>query len=188
MMKRTRRWHWLVFCWYLGFLYIFSFVSVNAYVQLGLLIVKCLLDYTYLSRQTYRPFASALNYFFLSSACLILHFCFICSSTTSESLWYFKLVTYLRPHFCANDVYKAVGCIRIQLICLLFVVFSLLTTKLSIWFQTRGRHWKQINSLCPSFTSLRPIMFKLHMLPLMPMMITTTCSLSFYLWKLRKLN
>ena len=62
-----------------------------------------------------------------------------------------------------------------------FCVFSLLTTKLSIWFQTRERHRKQINALCPSFTSLRPIMFKLHMLLLMPMMITTTCSLTFYL-------
>ena len=40
----------------------------------------------------------------------------------------------------------------------------LLTTKLSIWFQIRGRHRKQINALCPSFTSLAPIMFKLHML------------------------
>ena len=37
----------------------FSFVTVNAYVQLGLLIVKYLLDYTYLSRQTNRPIASA---------------------------------------------------------------------------------------------------------------------------------
>ena len=26
-------------------------------------------------------------------------------SATGESLWYFELVTYLRPHFCANDVY-----------------------------------------------------------------------------------
>ena len=37
----------------------FSFVTVNAYVQLGLLIVKCLLDYTYLSRQTNKPIAFA---------------------------------------------------------------------------------------------------------------------------------
>ena len=36
----------------------FSFVTVNAYVQLGLLIVKCLLDYTYLSRQTNGSIAS----------------------------------------------------------------------------------------------------------------------------------
>ena len=43
-----------------------------------------------------------------------------------------------------------------------FCVLYLLTTKLSIWFQTRGRHRKQINALCPSFTSLRPIIFKLH--------------------------
>ena len=62
-----------------------------------------------------------LKLFFLSSACLILHFCFVCSSATSESLWYFELVTYLRTHFCANDVYMAVGCIRMQLICLLSV-------------------------------------------------------------------
>jgi hypothetical protein len=46
----------------------FSVLTVNAYMQLGLLIVKCLLDYTYLSKQTYRPFACALNYFF----CLVL--------------------------------------------------------------------------------------------------------------------
>ena len=85
MMKRTRRWHWLV-----------SYRRVS------------LAD---LSRQTNMPFASALNNF-LSSACLILHFCFVCSSATSESLWYFELVTYLRPHFCANDVYMVVGCIR----------------------------------------------------------------------------
>ena len=65
LMKRTRRWHWLVFCWCLGFLHMFSVLTINACVQLGLLIVKCLLDYTYLSRQTYRPFASALNYFFV---------------------------------------------------------------------------------------------------------------------------
>ena len=109
----------MVFSWCLGFLHMFNVLTVNAYVQLGLLIVKCLLDYTYLSRQTYRPFASALNYFFLSSACLILHFCFVCSSATSASLWYFELVTYLRPHFCANGVYMAVGCIWMQLICLL---------------------------------------------------------------------
>ena len=94
MMKRTRRWHWLVFC---------QRVSLAD-----------------LSRQTNRPFTSALNYF-LSSACLILHFYFICSSATSESLWYFELVTYLRPHFYANDVYMAIGCIRMQLICLLSV-------------------------------------------------------------------
>jgi len=37
----------------------FSFVTINARVQLGLLIVKCLLDYTNLSRQTNRPIASA---------------------------------------------------------------------------------------------------------------------------------
>ena len=119
MMKRIRRWHWLVFYWCLGFLHMFSVLTVNAYVQLGLLIIKCLLDYTYLSRQTNRLFASALKLFFLSSACLILHFCFIRSSATSESLWYFELVTYLMPHFCANDVYMAIGCIRMQLICLL---------------------------------------------------------------------
>ena len=64
LMKRTRRWHWLVFYWCLGFLHMFNVLTVNACVQLGLLIVKCLLDYTYLSRQTYRPFASTLNYFF----------------------------------------------------------------------------------------------------------------------------
>ena len=121
MMKRTRRWHWLVFCWCLGFLHMFSVLTVNVYVQLGLLNVKYLLDYTYLSRQTYRPFASALNYFFLSNASLILHFCFVCSSATSESLWYFELLTYLRPHFCANDVYMVVRCITMQLICLLSV-------------------------------------------------------------------
>jgi hypothetical protein len=48
----------------IGFLHMFSVLTVNAYVQLNLLIIKCLLDYTYLSRQTYRHFASALNYFF----------------------------------------------------------------------------------------------------------------------------
>ena len=37
----------------------FSFVTVNACVQLGQLIVKCLLDYTYLFRQTNMPIASA---------------------------------------------------------------------------------------------------------------------------------
>jgi hypothetical protein len=36
-------------------MHMFSVVTANAYVQLGLLIVKCLLDYTYLSRQTNRP-------------------------------------------------------------------------------------------------------------------------------------
>jgi hypothetical protein len=93
VMKKTRRWHWLVF-W------------------------RCvsLVD---LSRQTNKPFASALNYFFLYNACLILYFCFICSSATSESLWYFKLVTYLRSHLCANNVYMAIGCIMMQFICLL---------------------------------------------------------------------
>ena len=40
-------------------MHMFSVVTVNAYVQLGMLIVKCLLDYTYLSRQTNRPIASA---------------------------------------------------------------------------------------------------------------------------------
>ena len=64
LMKRIRGRHWLVFCWCLGFLHMFSVLTINACVQLGLLIVKCLLDYTYLSRQTYMPFASALNYFF----------------------------------------------------------------------------------------------------------------------------
>jgi hypothetical protein len=63
LMKRTRRWHWLVFCWCLGFLHMFSVLTTNACMQLGLLIIKCLLDYTYLSRQTYRPFTSVLNYF-----------------------------------------------------------------------------------------------------------------------------
>jgi hypothetical protein len=37
----------------------FSVLTVNAYVQLGLLIVKCLLDYTYLSRQTNKHIAFA---------------------------------------------------------------------------------------------------------------------------------
>ena len=37
----------------------FSVLTVNACVQLGLLIIKCLLDCTYLSRQTNRPIASA---------------------------------------------------------------------------------------------------------------------------------
>jgi hypothetical protein len=36
----------------------FNFVTINAYVKLGLLIIKCLLDYTYLFRQTNRPIAS----------------------------------------------------------------------------------------------------------------------------------
>ena len=39
----------------------FSVVTVNAYVQLGLLIIKCLLDYTYLSRQTNWSIASTLK-------------------------------------------------------------------------------------------------------------------------------
>jgi hypothetical protein len=34
-------------------------VTINAYVQLGLLLVKCLLDYTYMSSQTNRLIASA---------------------------------------------------------------------------------------------------------------------------------
>jgi hypothetical protein len=42
-----------------GFLHMFSFVTVNVCVQLDLLIVKCLLDYAYLSRQTNRHNASA---------------------------------------------------------------------------------------------------------------------------------
>jgi hypothetical protein len=62
-----------------------------------------------------------LKLFFLSSAGLILNFWFVCSSATSESLRYFELVTYLRPYFYANDVYMDVGCIRMQLICLLSV-------------------------------------------------------------------
>ena len=37
----------------------FSVLTINACVQLGLLIVKCLLDYTYLSRQTNMPIDSA---------------------------------------------------------------------------------------------------------------------------------
>ena len=37
----------------------FSVLTVNACVQLGLSIVMCLLDYTYLSRQTNWPIASA---------------------------------------------------------------------------------------------------------------------------------
>ena len=37
----------------------FSVLIVIACVQLGLLIVKCFLDYTYLSRQTNRTIASA---------------------------------------------------------------------------------------------------------------------------------
>ena len=36
-----------------------QFCYCNAYVQLDLLVVKCLLDYTYLSRQTNKPIASA---------------------------------------------------------------------------------------------------------------------------------
>jgi K+ transporter len=48
----------LVFCRCLSFLHMFSFVTVNACVQLVLLIVKCLLDYTYLSRQINRHIAS----------------------------------------------------------------------------------------------------------------------------------
>jgi hypothetical protein len=32
LMKRTRRWHWLVFCWCLGFLHMFSVLTVNAYM------------------------------------------------------------------------------------------------------------------------------------------------------------
>ena len=66
----------LLMCWCSAF----SVLTVNGCVQLGLLIIKCLLDYTY-----------------------------------------FELVTYLRPHFYANDVYMAIGCIRMQLIYLLYV-------------------------------------------------------------------
>ena len=40
-------------------MHMFSVVTINAYVQLGLLIVKWLLDYTYVSKQTNRPIASA---------------------------------------------------------------------------------------------------------------------------------
>ena len=39
-------------------MHMFSFVTVNACMQLGLLIVKCLLDYMYLSRQINMPIAS----------------------------------------------------------------------------------------------------------------------------------
>ena len=42
-----------------GFLHMFSVLTINACVQLGLLIIKCFLDYTYLSRQTNRPISSA---------------------------------------------------------------------------------------------------------------------------------
>ena len=37
----------------------FSVVTINAYVQLGLLIVKWLLDYTCMSKQTNMPIAFA---------------------------------------------------------------------------------------------------------------------------------
>ena len=40
-------------------MHMFNVVIVNACVQQGLLIAKYLLDYTYLSRQTNRPVASA---------------------------------------------------------------------------------------------------------------------------------
>ena len=50
LMKRIRGRHWLVFCWCLGFLHMFSVLTINAYVQLGLFATR--LDYTYLSRQT----------------------------------------------------------------------------------------------------------------------------------------
>jgi hypothetical protein len=40
-------------------MHMISVVTVNAYVQLGLLIVKFSLYYTYLSRQTNRPIAFA---------------------------------------------------------------------------------------------------------------------------------
>ena len=57
-------------------MHMFSFVTVNAYVQLGLLIVKCLLDYTYLSRQTNRPIGSAFKtvviVVLLNFVCLLL--------------------------------------------------------------------------------------------------------------------
>jgi hypothetical protein len=40
-------------------MHMFSIVTINACVQLGLLIVKCFIDYTYLSRQTNMHIASA---------------------------------------------------------------------------------------------------------------------------------
>jgi hypothetical protein len=40
-------------------MHMFSVVTVNSCVHLGLLIIKCFLDYAYLSRQTNRPIASA---------------------------------------------------------------------------------------------------------------------------------
>jgi hypothetical protein len=67
-----------------------------------------------------------------------------------------------------------------------FYVFSLLTTKLSIWFQIRWRNRKKINALCLSFTWLRPLMSKVHMLLLMPMMITAHLFTDILLVKLRQ--
>jgi hypothetical protein len=85
--------------------------------------INCqVLAWLYLSVQANkRALRFCLKLFFLSSAWLILHFCFACFSAANESLWYFELVTYPRQHFCANDVYLVVGCIRMQLTCLLSV-------------------------------------------------------------------
>jgi hypothetical protein len=185
LMKRIRRWHWLVFCWCLGFLHMFNALTVNVCVQQGLLILKCLLDYTYLSRQTYRPFASALNHF--SVQCLLdsifLFHMLQCHQWVLMVFWTCNISEAIfLCQWCLHGYWMYYDAAHMFAFC----VFSLLTTKLSIWFQTRGRHRKQINALCPSFTWLRPLMFKLHMLLLMPMMITTTRSLTFYLWKLRQ--
>ena len=75
LMERTRRWHWLIFCWCLGFLHMFNVLTINACVQLSMLIVKCfldytLLDYTYLSRKTEATYLGCADLRWARNLCL----------------------------------------------------------------------------------------------------------------------
>ena len=127
--RSGRRWHWLVFCWCLGFLHIFIVLTINVYVQLGLLIVKCLLDYTYLSRQTNIPIASAFK-----TVVIIVLLIFVC--LLWKKLWARVLIV------SVMDRLDLAGIEVVQLTATLFELY------ISMWCYSKfvwGRTMKIVN-------------------------------------------
>ena len=98
-------------------MHMFSVVTINACVQLGLLIIKCFLNYTYLSRQTNRPIASAFkNYCNYRPLNLCL----------SPKLWARVLIVSVMDRLDLAGIVMVIAPLTATLVCVIYIYVVLL--------------------------------------------------------------
>ena len=99
-------------------MHMFSFVTVNAYVQLCLLIVKCLIDYTYLSRQTNRPIASAFK-----TVVIVILLIFVC--LLRKKLWARVLIVSVMDRLDLDGIIMVIAPLAATLVWVIYIYISM---------------------------------------------------------------